>query len=353
MRHPSHVQSARPSSNICRVSWTPHSELPPSPYLSSLPRGHPTLVVRHCQPCLDWSGSSTKGTKTTRCPFGILVPFSTLPFTIAVMSPLPPRDIGRPQDSRRGQDEPRRSDSVRQSWHDTPPSSPPPSEFHDRNLLRHCLQPLHRPADTVAQKWEDDLGMDALEVGVLRSKRPIEHTSHDTAQQALLAMRRDADDLAAIEHQHHKDRRDSLLMEPDILKKHLAPKKKSKNKSVVSRDAKTQLRSLAATHPSFYSQPSNENIPSMSPRVLPARVLEVEHTHAHQEPERAIPLWQIDLDPKNLISPISDDPRFRMLKMDVESERPNVISPTFLISLPFGTLIEGACQYESTTDKSD
>lgn len=52
-------------------------------------------------------------------------------------------------------------------------------------------------------------------------------------------------------------------------------------------------------------------------------------------------------DPRRITSehPAVDDPKVRFLKTDLESTAPSVISPTFMIGLPCGELIEAAHVY--------
>lgn len=66
-------------------------------------------------------------------------------------------------------------------------------------------------------------------------------------------------------------------------------------------------------------------------------------------PECRLPVlpWKIYSDPNKLLSaePQFDDPMYRMLKMDVDPDQPNVVSPLFMIGMPCGSLIEAANYY--------
>jgi hypothetical protein len=195
------------------------------------------------------------------------------------------------------------------------------------------------------------MSLDALEVGVSFPRRATEQTSHDTAQQALAAMRRDQYFYAAQEQQHAKERRDSRLMEPATVRKPLPPKRKKKNIVAATRDSKPALQSHAATHPSLYHQPPTEADARMPFPQLPMKPVDVGLDHAHQKSQSLVKRWQTYSDPKASTSAaMCDDPRFRLLEIDVDPEEPNVISPGWMVALPFGTLVEAACEYLEGTE---
>lgn len=197
------------------------------------------------------------------------------------------------------------------------------------------------------------MNLDALEVGVSFPRRATEQTSHDTAQQALAAMRQDQYFYAAQEQQHAKKRRDSRLMEPAVVKKTLPPKKKNKNVVAATRDSKPALPRLAATHPSLYHQPPTEVDARMPLPSLQMKPVDVGLDHAQQKSQSPVKPWQTYCDPKASTSAaMCGDPRLRLLEIDVDPEEPNVISPGWMIALPFGTLVEAACEYLEDTDRN-
>jgi hypothetical protein len=191
---------------------------------------------------------------------------------------------------------------------------------------------------------EDDksslVDYDPLEVGVHGFVFHM-HDPH-TAQHALAKMRRDQ----------------GLYLEKESKTRPLPAARKSFQPShpmsTLPRDeAKPPRRpALAATHPNLYTNPTSIKVEH---RVMPP-LDTPKHSRTHQRrsppreprPELDVPPWQIFSDPKRLTSavPMIEDPGFRMLKMDVRPDQPCVVSPSFMIALPFGTLIEGANQYE-------
>lgn len=123
-------------------------------------------------------------------------------------------------------------------------------------------------------------------------------------------------------------------------------------KKPISRDGKFQRPpSLAATHPASYFQHTQhvqQNMPS-SPaqkRIKLEPTVKLEQETAPKDRQHQ-PLCQQIHDPKFLTSrePAADHPMYRHLRSDTAPDQPSVISPTFMIALPLGTLIEAANYY--------
>ncbi|SMQ52021.1 unnamed protein product [Zymoseptoria tritici ST99CH_3D7] len=186
----------------------------------------------------------------------------------------------------------------------------------------------------------------------------------------LMKTTRDADDATpyiddneALEHAITKMRRDREVFsaqESKLSQRQATFEPSSETKKIKSEtspprrhnpragDKRSAVPGLSATHPSHYTRP----LPVIAEHPMsPSRVSSKRphHRPVHEmQPELAVPPWQVYSDPKRLTSavPMVDNPRFRLLKMDVKPDQPSVVSPLFMIALPLGTLIEGANRYE-------
>ena len=118
---------------------------------------------------------------------------------------------------------------------------------------------------------------------------------------------------------------------------------------------------LCATHPSLYHQPQTTKTLASLPlaKLFPDADLSKHDTWQMKAPQKApiVPILSHEerlhfsqqvKDPRKMTSvrPGVDDPKVRFLKMDLQSNTPSVISPTFMIGLPCGELIEAAHVYE-------
>ncbi|KAK4497884.1 hypothetical protein PRZ48_010539 [Zasmidium cellare] len=128
-------------------------------------------------------------------------------------------------------------------------------------------------------------------------------------------------------------------------------------KKVASRESTAQRPpSLAATHPSSYTHHKQHAHQAMLSSPAPKKIKLEPGTKSETKPDPAPrqpqPLWEQIHDPKYLTSrePVLDHPMYRHLSSDTNPDEPNVISPTFMIALPLGTLIEGA-NYWSTKNQ--
>lgn len=125
-------------------------------------------------------------------------------------------------------------------------------------------------------------------------------------------------------------------------------------KKVASRDSKaSRPPSLAATHPASYMHHTQHVLQTIPPPPAPKKiklepVIKSEWKH-ERLPRQPLPLCQQIHDPKLLTSrePTVDDPMYRHLSCDTRSDAPYVISPSFMIAMPLGTLIEGANYWPS------
>ncbi|KJX92744.1 hypothetical protein TI39_contig5829g00015 [Zymoseptoria brevis] len=184
---------------------------------------------------------------------------------------------------------------------------------------------------------------DALEVG-MRGTSLTKHKSY-TAQHAIAKMRRDQEVISAQESKlHHRPAASKPLSPAKKMKFETSPERRNARAGA----KRSAVPELSATHPSHYARPLpvKAEHPMSSPRSSSKRS---HYRPVHEsQPELAVPPWQVYSDPKRLTSavPMVDDPRFRMLKMDVRPDQPSVVSTLFMIALPSGTLIEGANRYE-------
>ncbi|KAF2173534.1 hypothetical protein M409DRAFT_48496 [Zasmidium cellare ATCC 36951] len=134
------------------------------------------------------------------------------------------------------------------------------------------------------------------------------------------------------------------------------PNMPSMPKMVASRDCKAQRPpGLAATHPSSYTQQiqhAQKTIPfSPAPKKIKLEPGIKSEPKPEPTPRKPQPFWEQIHDPKYLTSRETlDNPMYRHLSSDTMPDEPKVISPTFMIALPLGTLIEGA-NYWSTKDQ--
>jgi hypothetical protein len=106
-------------------------------------------------------------------------------------------------------------------------------------------------------------------------------------------------------------------------------------------------QSLCATHPAQYvmAPPPTQTTP-LKPSMSSAHV-----TQPRVPPHRTFPPsppYQVYSDPKRLAGfgePALPDASPRMLKTDTQSAQSNIVSPMFLVPLPFGSLVEMAAVY--------
>lgn len=161
----------------------------------------------------------------------------------------------------------------------------------------------------------------------------------------MAGLKRDHDTLAA-EESDGDDRK--MAIDSPVLGAAKLPPALEKEPS---RDGKA-LRppSLAATHPASYHHQTQHVQQTMLPPPSPKRIkLEpVIKQEPRSSPERSQPLnrhiWEEIHDPKALTNPYPfvHEPKYRNLTKDTLSDQPYVISPTPMIALPLGSLIEGA-----------
>ena len=105
-------------------------------------------------------------------------------------------------------------------------------------------------------------------------------------------------------------------------------------------------RSLAATHPALYHKIQDVAAKKMPPPPLPSKL----KTNSQSPFKVKLPSGQPYTDPKQLesVEPRFADPGLRMLKIDVDPSIPHVVSPVFMIGLPFGGMSEAAHIYPKT-----
>lgn len=168
--------------------------------------------------------------------------------------------------------------------------------------------------------------------------------AHPTAQHAMAGMKRDRETFAVEESNGDAGYQavDSPMLKGDDPV--LPPKKKT------LRDSKAQRPpSLAATHPVSYSQQARDakTMPPPSQKRIKLEATIKPELKPLPQPREPMPLCRQIHDPKGLISyePLLAEPMYRHLSSDTKPDRPKVISPTFMIALPLGTLIEGANYY--------
>lgn len=272
------------------------------------------------------------------------------------MSALPPHVTGRPLKPLK----PRRSkgnaetmsDATRQSHQGRSPSLPSQSGDSHPDRSHPGRQPSRPQAETDAHQLSDANFSMGLEVG--RPRRHTEQTSHDTAQHALAEILRDADFHEANENRQHLQRRDSGFME-SVSMGASAASGKQKNKAV-PRDAKqSSLPSFAATHPSLYRQPTTESVASAPIPTLLDDTPEVVHNQAHQALQPPVKPWQIHSDPMRtrIPSPSQAAGNMRSREESKDSQQPNVVSPVRTVTMPFGSIMEIANDYDAEVDDDE
>jgi hypothetical protein len=109
-------------------------------------------------------------------------------------------------------------------------------------------------------------------------------------------------------------------------------------------------QSLCATHPAQYAMlppPPPAQEVNLKPPMSSAHLTQPQAQPCCKIPSPS-PVYQVYSDPKRLAGfgePTLPDPSPRMLKIDTHTSQANMVSPTFLISLPCGSLVEMAAVY--------
>ncbi|CZT14073.1 uncharacterized protein RCC_00048 [Ramularia collo-cygni] len=230
-----------------------------------------------------------------------------------------------------------RSDVVLKYQHSIPQTLPPQYGGSQSEQPRIRYPYVRAGVDTNMPQWDHtDFSMSELE-------------------HALAAMLRDADNFEAREKRQHHVRRDSGFMMSAPVEQP-SPPKKSSTKGAVARAAKPRLQSLAATHPSQYSQPPAQATASTS---LQPQSDKAQSDKASTEPlgearpnsSSSILPWQIHSDPKELNPPSLANHGQTVGMRNADIKTPNVVSPVRMTTLPFGTMIEVAHDYDAKNDE--
>jgi hypothetical protein len=107
-------------------------------------------------------------------------------------------------------------------------------------------------------------------------------------------------------------------------------------------------QSLCATHPAQYAMaPPPAQKFNLKPPMSSAHLTQPQAL-PHDNIPHPSPLYQVYSDPKRLAGfgePALSDPSPRMLKIDTHTSQANIVSPMFLVSMPFGSLVESAAFY--------
>lgn len=118
---------------------------------------------------------------------------------------------------------------------------------------------------------------------------------------------------------------------------------------------------LCATHPALYQKAYiTKTLPPLTlAKLFPDTGLSTANSWQLKVPkkvdapptlsyEERLHFSQQVKDPRKITSerPAVDDPKVRFLKTDLQSNMPSVLSPTFMIGLPCGELVEAAHVYD-------